>query len=62
MDRRDSMILTFHVPPLAGRDYVISAVYSRENFRKISKSWEVLAPQNWTDKLSAIIRVFPFDL
>ena len=56
------MILTFHMSPLAGRDYVISAVYSREKFRKISKSWEVLAPQNWTDKLSAIIRVFPFDL
>ena len=48
MDRKDSVILTFHVPPLArgyalpGRGYVISIVYSP----KISKNWNVLAPQN----------------
>ena len=47
------MILTFQVPPLAkGPDYVISIVYSPENYQKIGMSRR--------DK--SIVRVFLFDL
>ena len=37
------MILTFYVPSLEGRDYVISIVYSLENSEKYQKNWEVPA-------------------
>ena len=51
MARRDSMILTFHVPSVktlhkpAGRDYVISIEYTVQSYsekcQKIGKSWHV---------------------
>ena len=34
MIREDSMMSTFHAPPLEGRDYVISTVYSPEKYQK----------------------------
>ena len=42
MPRRDSMILTFHVPPLArGQGLCVIDRYSQEKVRKISKIWEL---------------------
>ena len=41
----DSMILTFHVPPLArGRDYVISIVYLLSIGQKIEKNGKSRTP------------------
>ena len=42
MGRGDSMILTFDVPPLADRDYVISIGHCSELVEN-SKNWEFLA-------------------
>jgi len=56
MSSRDSMILTFHVPPPAIRQGlvdVISIVCSPGKYQNIGKSWQ--------DEIRPIIRVFPFD-
>ena len=37
--RGDSVILTFHLPSLEDRDYVISIVYSPEKYPKMGTSW-----------------------
>ena len=33
--RRDSQILTFHVPPLEDSDFVMSVVYNPQNIKKL---------------------------
>ena len=46
--RRYSMILTFHVPPLA-RGQGLRSIYSAGTFRKIIKKWEIMARRNKTN-------------